>query len=147
MFRIQVRNISAEQVKLAISNLQPAIVEFYQNDGKNYLKINDWQNLQSQLITIEQIQMQKRSLKNQRYQANMNYVALQNNYFFTSNQFGQNQGMMAGVMDHMQPNPYMMEQMPPMGQINLTPYQQNFMPVMNPQFRVPNEDSDQQLQN
>lgn len=91
--------------------------------------------------------MQKRALKNQRYQANMNYIALQNNYFFNPNQLGQMPGMMPGMIDPMQPNPYMMGQMPPMGQMNLPPFQQNFMPGMNPHFQVPKEDVNQQPQN
>jgi hypothetical protein len=118
--------------------MQPAVVEFYESEGKNYLKVIDWQNLQSQLMTIEQIQQQKRVMKTQRYQANMNYIALQNNYFFTPNQYGQMPGMMPGMIDQMQPNPYNM--MPQMGQINLPPFQQNFMPAMNPQFQAPKED-------
>jgi len=82
-------------------------------------------------------------MKNQRFNANMNYIALQNNYFFPPNNqypYSQVPGMMPG-MEQMQPNPYMM---PPMGQMNLPPFQQNFMPGMNPQFQNPQEDSNQQ---
>jgi len=105
------------------------------------LKIYDWQNLQTQLMTIEQIQMQKRAMKTQRYQSNMNYIALQNNYFFPPNnpyQMGQIPGMMPGMMEQMQPNPYMI---PSLGQMNLPPFQQNFMPGMTPQFQAPQEET------
>lgn len=74
----------------------------------------------------------------------MNYIALQNNYFFPPNQYGQMPGMMPGMMEPMQPNPYMMQ--PPMGQMNLPPFQQNFMPGVNPQFQAPIEESNQQEQ-
>ncbi len=95
-------------------------------------------------MTIEQILNQKRAIKTQRYQANMNYIALQNNYFFTPNHYGQMPGMMPGMMDQMQPNPYMM---PPMGQMNMPPFQQNFMTGMNnQQFQAPNEEANQQAQ-
>jgi len=91
-------------------------------------------------MSVEQILTQKRAMKNQRYQANMNYIALQNNYFFPPNNgypYPQMAGMMPGMIDQMQPNPYMMSQM---GQMNLPPFQQNFMPGMNPQFQAPQEE-------
>lgn len=123
--------------------MNPSPIEFYESEGKNYLKINDWQNLQSQLMTVEQIQLQKRAMRNQKYQSNMNYIALQNNYFFPPNNpyhMGQMPGVMPGMMEQIQPNPYMM---PPMGQMNLPPFQQNFMPGMTPQFQAPQEDVNQ----
>lgn len=145
MNRIKVRNINAEQVKAALNNMQPAVVEFYESEDKSFLKVNDWENLQSQLMTVEQIQLQKRAMKTQRYQANMNYIALQNNYFLPPNHYGQMPGIVPGMMDQIQPNPYMMQQ--PMGQINLPPFQQNFMPGVNQQFQAPTEEANQQAQN
>lgn len=143
-FRIKERGITVEQVKSAIANLQSSPVEFYESEGKNFLKVNDWQNLEPQLMTIEQIQMQKRAQKTQRYQSNMNYIALQNNYFFPPNnpyQIGQMPQMMPGMIDQIQPNPYIM---PPMGQMTIPPFQQNFMPGMNHQFQAPQEEASQQ---
>jgi len=126
-------------------------MEFIESEGKIYLKLNDWENLQSQLLTVEQIQMQRRALKSQRYQSNMNYIALQNNYFFPSNNpyqmGGQMPGVMPGMMEQIQPNPYMIQQ--PMGQMNLPPFRQNLMTGMTPQFQqaAPQEDVANQAQN
>ncbi len=91
-------------------------------------------------MSIEQILTHKRAMKNQRYHANMNYIALQNNYFFPPNN-GYNYPQMPGMMDQMQLNPYMM---PHIGQMNLPPYQINYMQGMNPQIEVPQEENDQQ---
>ena len=75
----------------------------------------------------------------------MNYIGLQNNYFFTPNHYGQMPaGMMPGMIDQMQPNPYNMQ---PMGQMNLPPFQQNFIPGMNQQFQATTEETNQQAQN
>jgi hypothetical protein len=134
-----------------VQNIQPPVVELYEGDAKCFLKILDWENLQTQLLPIDQILSQKRQNKNLRYKANMNYIALQNNYFFSNNnpyQMHQMPNMMQGGMDPMQPNPYMM---PPMGQMPhpqmnfVSHLPQNFMPGMNPHFN-PNEEVNQQQQ-
>ena len=101
-----------------------------------------------ELFSIEQIQTQKRSMRNQKYQ-NMNYIAMQNNYFFPpNNQYGQQQQMgqmppgMVPVMDNFQqqPNQYMMNQM---GGMNNMQFQQNYNPQMNQQL-PPQEENTQQ---
>jgi hypothetical protein len=103
-----------------------------------------------ELLSIEQIQTQKRSMRNQKYQ-NMNYIAMQNNYFFPpNNQYGQMGQMPQGMMpmDNMQqqqPNQYMMNQM---GGMNMPFQQQNYgNPQMNQQFMAPQEEQNQPQQN
>lgn len=153
LIRIKVRNITLDQIKTAAENIQPSIVEFYESEGKIYLNIKDWENLQTQLMSIEQILANKRQNKNQKYKANMNYIALQNNYFFPNNNpylMHQLPNMIPGGMDPMQPNPYMM---PPMGQMPhpqmnfVSHFPQNFMTGMNPQFATSQEEANQQQQN
>ena len=98
-----------------------------------------------ELFSIEQIQSQKRSMRNQKYQ-NMNYIAMQNNYFFLPNtQYGQMGQMPQGMMpmDQQQPNQYMMHQM---GGMNMPFQQQNYIPHMNQQF-VPQEENNLPQQN
>ena len=87
-----------------------------------------------ELFSIEQIQSQKKNMRNQIYQT-MNYIAMQNNYFFPpNNQYGNlqqmghmSQGMMPMDYNFQQPNQYMMNQM---GGMNM-PFplqQQNYYP-------------------
>lgn len=89
-------------------------------------------------------------MKNQKF-ANMNYIALQNNYFFPPQsgyqQMGQMPGMIPSMMDQFQPNPYMMGQMPP--QMGHMPYQQNLIQnnMVNQQFQQHEEVSNLEEQN
>jgi len=128
--------------------LGSAICELTEIEGVVFIRITQWGNME--LFSIEQIQSQKRSMRNQKYQ-NMNYIAMQNNYFFPPNTpFGQHQHMgqmpqgMMPMDNFQQPNQYMMNQM---GGMNMPFPQQNYNPQMNQQF-VPQEENNQpQLNN
>lgn len=115
-------------------------MELCEIEGKTYIKLNEWEVIQGHLLTVDQIQTQKRALKNQKY-SNMNYVGMQNNYFFPQNNgqqfhYGSNQmpGVLQPMMEQYQGNPYVMGHMPhQMGQINMN-YQQNYIQNMNQQY-------------
>lgn len=119
--------------------MNPPVVEFFESEGKNFLKIFDWENFQQNLISVEQIQSQKRAFKTQRYGGNMNYITLQNNYFFTPNNSYPNYGDMSGMLLKKDQCYYLPYTMPQMGFINV-PFQQNYMPGMNQQFQQPPQD-------
>merc|ERR1712032_1335013 len=141
--KIKQRGFTLDQVIESIKNLGTENFEITEVEGVQYIKIVQWANME--LFSIEQIQSQKRSMRNQKYQ-NMNYIAMQNNYFFPpNNQFGQMGQMPQGMMpmDNMQQQPYMMNQM---GGMNMPFPQQNYNPQMNQQF-MPQEDNNQSHQN
>jgi len=146
--KIKQRGFTLDQVREAVANLGSTICELVDIEGVLYIKITQWPNME--LISIEQIQSQKRNMRNQKYQ-NMNFIAMQNNYFFPpNNQYGQQQmgqmpqGMMPMENFQQQPNQYMMHQM---GGMNMPFPQQNFNPnppQMNQQFVQQEEQNTQQ---
>jgi len=144
--KIKQRGFTLEQVRESVTNLGAENFEIVEIEGVVNIKISQWGNME--LFSIEQIQTQKRSMRNQKFQ-NMNYIAMQNNYFLPpNNQYGQMGQMPQGMMpmDNMQqqqPNHYMMNQM---GGMNMPFPQQNYNPQMNQQF-VQQEENNQTQQN
>lgn len=108
------QGVSMEKLKELLGDNTNLIIETGLLDGKFVLRNRDWDNIKDKLVPREFLQQQKR----QKYNNTMNYVNMQNNYFFTNpnemlNQFP----MMVNPM-----------QMP------MQMYPPQTMPMANPQY-------------
>jgi hypothetical protein len=82
--RLKTRGVTVEMIYSLFSNNDDPHVEAKLNNDELVLRNRDWGSLQDSLLPREVIQQNKRALKQQAYAnpMNMNYVSMQNNYFF-----------------------------------------------------------------
>ena len=84
--RLNSRGVSAEMIYSLFSNDDNAHVEAKLNNNELFLRNREWEAIQESILPREVIQQNKRALKQQAYAnpMNMNYVSMQNNYFFNA---------------------------------------------------------------
>jgi hypothetical protein len=123
--KLRSRGVTAERIAQILGSYTSPVVEAVPAEEGLYLRNRDWENLKDKLMPREYIQQQKKMLKSQQYMnmnlsahhpmnpvnpvnpMNMNYVSMQNNYFFngmpnTPENFGM-YGMNPGAMAYHHP--------------------------------------------
>jgi len=92
--------VSVETISRIFGQNDNPIVEAFGTESGVFLRNRDWENIKDKLLSKEVIQQQKRMLKTSQYVSpmnTMNYVSMQNNYFFNGMPTsGENFGMYMG---------------------------------------------------
>ncbi len=125
--KLRNRGVTLDMLVSLFSENQNELVETAAAENCLFLRNREWENLKEKLLPREVIQQNKRMMKQAQY-ANpmnsmntMNYVSLQNNYFFNGMPANENLGMSAMYMGYQYPGMNMMPMQGmtmPTGQIN-----------------------------
>ena len=73
------RGVNVEKIQEIVSNNQDSIIEYVMSDGRLYLRNREWESFKDKLLPLEVLQMQRKFVKKPQM---MNYVNMQNNYFY-----------------------------------------------------------------
>jgi hypothetical protein len=73
------RGVNVEKIQEIVSSNKDSIVEYVVSEGRLYLRNREWESFKDKLLPLEVLQMQRKFVKKPQM---MNYVNMQNNYFY-----------------------------------------------------------------
>jgi hypothetical protein len=123
------RGVTVEKIQETVSSNQGSIIEHVLSDNRLYLRNRDWESFKDKLFPLEVLQIQRKVGKKPQM---MNYVNMQNNYFYQMPPMN-NQGAFAPGFDvsagqmFVQPSMmgYPMSMMPPQQYMGMGSYMQD----------------------
>jgi len=92
--KLRSRGVTVEKLASIFGGNTNSVIEAITQDGNTFFRNRDWEAIKEKLVTKEQIHQQKKMIKNANYMnsfynpmanpSSMNYVSMQNNYFFNN---------------------------------------------------------------